>query len=195
LSELSQKASQFVIETNETSDEGKVSKISDKITERLKGFWRRHKVWSLIIAYLFGMLVVLPAIGILVGFIKDGKDPVMALKAHAVLLVQLIGAGVFWVIVVLFFFSSSSVGGSPIGNALKGDALSNLENRRSVHPQSDYRAQERAAQEARIAAAQGLEALKALERAGGDPSTMQKLQSEINRADRDAKTFQEWADD
>jgi len=190
LSELSQKGSQFVIETNETSDEGKVSKISDKITERLKGFWRHHKVWSLIVAYLLGMLVVLPAIGILVGFIKDGKDPVTALKAHAVLLVQLICAGVFWVIVVLFFFSSSSVGGSPMGNA-----LSNLVNRSGVHPQSDYRAQERAAQEARNAAAQGREALSALERAGGDPSTIQKLQSEINQADRDAKTFQEWADD
>jgi fatty acid desaturase len=190
LSELSQKASQFVIEINETSDEGKVSKISDKITERLKGFWRRHKVWSLIIAYIFGMLVVLPAIGILVGFIKDGKDPVMALKEHAVLLAQVIGAGVFWVIVVLFFFSSSSVGGSPMGNA-----LSNLVNRRSVHPQSDYRAQDRAAQEARDAAAQGRDALNALERAGGDPTTMQKLKWEIDRADRDAKNFQEWAED
>jgi fatty acid desaturase len=190
LSELSQKASQFVIEINETSDEGKVSKISDKITERLKGFWRRHKVWSLIIAYIFGMLVVLPAIGILVGFIKDGKDPVMALKEHAVLLAQVIGAGVFWVIVVLFFFSSSSVGGSPMGNA-----LSNLVNRRSVHSQSDYRAQERAAQEARDATAQGREALNALKRAGGDPTTMQQLQREIDRAESDAKTFQEWADD
>jgi hypothetical protein len=147
-------------------------------------------VWSLIIAYIFGMLVVLPAIGILVGFIKDGKDPVMALKEHAVLLAQVIGAGVFWVIVVLFFFSSSSVGGSPMGNA-----LSNLVNRRSVHPQSDYRAQDRAAQEARDAAAQGRDALNALERAGGDPTTMQKLKWEIDRADRDAKNFQEWAED
>ena len=172
-----------------------MSKISDKITERLKGFWRHHKVWSLIIAYLLGMLVVLPAIGILVGFIKDGKDPVTALKAHAVLLVQLIGAGVFWVIVVLFFFSSSSVGGSPKGNVLKGNALSNLVNRRSVHSQSDYRAQDRAAQEARDAAAQGREALNALKRAGGDPTTMQQLQREIDRAESDAKTFQEWADD
>ena len=167
-----------------------MSKISDKITERLKGFWRHHKVWSLIIAYLLGMLVVLPAIGILVGFIKDGKDPATALKAHAVLLVQLIGAGVFWVIVVLFFFSSSSVGGSPMGNA-----LGNLVNRRSVHSQSDYRAQDRAAQEARDAAAQGSEALNALNRAGGDPTTMQQLQREIDRAESDAKTFQEWADD
>ena len=172
-----------------------MSKISDKITERLKGFWRHHKVWSLIIAYLLGMLVVLPAIGILVGFIKDGKDPVSALKAHAVLLVQLIGAGVFWVIVVLFFFSSSSVGGSPKGNVLKGNALGNLVNRRSVHSQSDYRAQDRAAQEARDAAAQGREALNALKRAGGDPTTMQQLQREIDRAESDAKTFQEWADD
>ena len=195
LSELSQKASQFVIEINETSDEGKVSKISDKITERLKGFWRHHKVWSLIIAYLLGMLVILPAIGILVGFIKDGKDPVTALKAHAVLLGRFIGLGVILVIAVLFFFSSSPVGGSPKGNVLKGNALSNLVNRSSVHPQSDYRAQDRAAQEARNAAAQGREALSALERAGGDPSTIQKLQSEINQADRDAKTFQEWADD
>jgi hypothetical protein len=190
LSELSQKASQFVIEINETSDEGKVSKISDKITERLKGFWRRHKVWSLIIAYIFGMLVVLPAIGILVGFIKDGKDPVMALKEHAVLLGRFIGLGIIIAIAVLFYFSSSSVGGSPMGNA-----LSNLVNRRSVHSQSDYRAQERAAQEARDATAQGREALNALKRAGGDPTTMQQLQREIDRAESDAKTFQEWADD
>jgi hypothetical protein len=190
LSELSQKASQFVIEINETSDEGKVSKISDKITERLKGFWRRHKVWSLIIAYIFGMLVVLPAIGILVGFIKDGKDPVMALKEHAVLLGRFIGLGIIIAIAVLFYFSSSSVGGSPMGNA-----LSNLVNRRSVHSQSYYRAQERAAQEARDATAQGREALNALKRAGGDPTTMQQLQREIDRAESDAKTFQEWADD
>jgi hypothetical protein len=76
-----------------------------------------------------------------------------------------------------------------------GNALSNLVNRRSVHPQSDYRAQDRAAQEARDAAAQGRDALNALERAGGDPTTMQKLKWEIDRADRDAKNFQEWAED
>lgn len=194
MSELSQKVSQFVIEIIETSDEGKVSKTSTKIKARLKSLWRHHKVLSLIIAYLFGMLVVLPVIGTLAEFITDGTEPVPALE-YLNLIGSWIGVVITLAISGFFHFRSSSGRGSPKGNVLEGNALSNLVNRRSVHPQSDYRAQERAAQDARIAAAQGFEALKALERAGGDPTTMQQLQREIDRAESDAKTFQEWADD
>lgn len=169
-----------------------MSKTSAKINAKVKHFWGAHKVWSLVLGFLFVVSVVLPVIGVLVDFLKDGSDPVEGLKTEAMVLVQIIGSGIIAVIVLVLLSLNWGRwgGGSP-----SGTTLSNLENRSSVHPQSDYRAQDRAAQEARDAAAQGRDALNALERAGGDPTTMQKLKWEIDRADRDAKNFQEWAED
>ena len=169
-----------------------MSKTSEKISAKVKHFWGAHKVWSLVLGFLFVVFVVVPVIGVLVDFLKDGSDPIEGLKTEAMELVQIIGLGIIAVIVLVLLSLNWGRwgGGSP-----SGTALSYLENRSSVHPQSDYRAQDRAAQEARDAAAQGRDALNALERAGGDPTTMQKLKWEIDRADRDAKNFQEWAED
>lgn len=101
--------------------------------------------------------------------------------------------GLIVLAVVLMLLTSSF--GSGGGGTSDGTALGSLTSRSTVHPQSDYRAQERAAQEARDAARRGREALHALEQAGGDQQTMQNLRWEIKKADRDAETFQEWADD
>ena len=166
-----------------------MSKLLKKTQAILKSYWHHHKVWSVIIGFLIFGFIISPLIDIAINYAKDGSDPVYALKDLAISLGEII-AFLVLVPIVLALLSGGSGGGSP-----SGTALSNLENRSSVHPQSDYRAQDRAAQEARDAAAQGREALNALERAGGDPTTMQKLKWEIDRADRDAKNFQEWAED
>jgi hypothetical protein len=165
-----------------------MSKFLKKMQATLKSYWHHHKVWSVIIGFIVFTIFVSPVISALIGFVKDGTNPITSLKNSES--AEIVVGLVFFAICFFLYELIPSGGGSP-----KGDALSDLENRSSVHPQSDYRAQDRAAQEARDAAAQGREALNALERAGGDPATMQKLKWEIDQADRDAKTFQEWADD
>ena len=174
-----------------------MSKFLKKTQATLKSYWHHHKVWSVIIGLIVFTIFVSPVISAVIGFVKDGTSPIESLKNSES--AEIVVGLVFFTICFFLYELIPSGGGSPKGDALSNlenrTALNNLENRSSVHPQSDYRAQDRAAQEARDAAAQGREALNALERAGGDPTTMQKLKWEIDRADRDAKNFQEWAED
>ena len=169
-----------------------MSKLTKKIGGTLKGYWHHHKVWTLVIGFLVFAFIVSPVIDVVVDFIKDGTDPVAALKDQALMTGEVI-LGLIVLAVALMLLTSSFGGGG--GGSSDGTALGSLTSRSTVHPQSDYRAQERAAQEARDAAKRGREALHALEQAGGDEQTMQNLRWEIKKADQDAETFQEWADD
>ena len=167
-----------------------MKRTTTRISGKAKEFWSHHKVWSVIIVILISGFFVLPGVSAIVDFVKDGSDPVAAMKAQFFMFAEFIGGGILLVFAIYLISHSFSIGGQP-----SDDALSKLKNRSTVHPQSDYRAQDRAAQEARDAVMQGREALHALERAGGDPSTIQELRWEINRAEKDAEVFQEWADD
>ena len=171
-----------------------MGKLRKATSNFIRGMWRNHKIWTVVILFAFVTFIISPLISGFVDFFKNGTNPfrevqdqiTSGVKGVLGLVIAAVAIGALFIVVDILGPSSGS------GN---GSAMSRLRSRASVHPQSDYREQERAAREARDAAEQGREALAALEKAGGDPATIQALQWEISQADQDAKKYQEWSED